>query len=65
MKTLNNYTKGNLTVKHIKNDKHTLGGLYSVELSHNNKVVNSRDGLCLNASVEVYNETVKQLHKTN
>jgi hypothetical protein len=63
MKAINSYTKNNFTVLLIKNSTDTFGGFYSVELSHNDKMINDKDGLCFDAANDYFFKTVNQLNK--
>ena len=54
-------------IRIIKNDKPILGGLYQTELVFNNRVINSKDGLNLDAAFEVFKNTIQAIltHKLN
>jgi hypothetical protein len=61
MKAINSYSNKNYTVLMIKYNNETLGGFYSVELSFNDNIIKEKNGLCLDASIEYFLETVNQL----
>ena len=54
--TVNEYV-----VRIIKNDKPVFGGFYQTELVLKNRVVNFVDGLNLDASYEVFRNTIKAI----
>jgi hypothetical protein len=63
MKAINSYTKNNFTVLLIKNSIDTFGGFYSVELTHKDKIINDKDGLCFDAANDYFFKTVNKLNK--
>jgi hypothetical protein len=49
---------GKLNIQLIKNDVETFGGLYSVICKERDYVSAEKNGLCLDAAIEVYNNSV-------
>lgn len=60
-KLIEKQTVNEYVVRIIKNDKPIFGGFYQTELVLKNRVINFVDGLNLEASYEVYRDTVKAI----
>lgn len=56
---------GKSNIQLIKNDVETFGGLYSVICKEREFVSAEKKGLCLDAAIEVYNNSVNFLSTQN
>jgi hypothetical protein len=61
MKVLNTFQKDGFVINHIKYNSPTFGGFYAVEITVDDIIVYEKDGLILDASLEVYLKKCNEL----
>lgn len=63
MKTINTYQKKGFVINQVRYDEANLGGNYSVEVTYNDNIIFEKDGLTLDASIEVFTEEINKLNR--
>lgn len=63
MKTINTYQKKGFVINQVRYDMPYLGGNYSVEVTYNDNNIFTKDGLNLDASIEVFKEEIEKLNR--
>lgn len=63
MKTINTYQKKGFVINQVRYDMPYLGGNYSVEVTYNDNNIFTKDGLNLDASIEVFKEEIDKLNR--
>ena len=59
MKTINTYQRKGFVINQVRYDMPLFGGNYSVEVSYNDNDIFIKDGLTLDASIEVFKERLR------